>query len=172
MKSFGILFVFAVMLVLAFAPPVMSEDDPLPNSGTYFIVSADTKEALQPLAPTTGQNVFLSEYNQGGLQKWTIKRKIDPKTKKGLNSYTIKLMGDSNERNLAPFPAQDHTCMINIDPSNFSLAPVSGSFIIKCAELNGDSLYACPSPPGPTEARFGPSDGSKKFQWDFIPATE
>lgn len=170
MKSLGLLFAFAVLLLISFAPSAMSESDPLPMSGNYFIVSADTKEALQPNEPTSGQNVFLSEYNQSGMQKWTLKRKIDPKTKKPLNSYTIKLMGESNDRHLQPFPAADHTCMISIDPSVFSLSPVGGSFIIKSATLNGDALYTYPSPPGPTEARFGPSDNSAKFQWDFIPA--
>ncbi len=170
MKFVGILSALVVIILLAFAPSAMSEGDPLPNSGNYFIVSADTKEALQPNGPTCGQNVFLAEYNQGGTQKWTIKRKIDPKTKKPLNSYTIKLMGDATDRNLQPFPATDHTCMIGMDVSTYTLAQAGSSFIIKNSTLNGDALCAVPSPPGPTEARFGPSDGSTKFQWDFIPA--
>lgn len=169
MKLVGILSAVAVV-ILGLAPSAMSEGDPLPNSGNYFIISADTKEALQPNASTAGQNVFLSEYNQSGMQKWTFKRKIDPKTKKPLNNYTIKLMGDSNDTHLQPFPASDHTCMISIDPSNFSLAVAGSSFVIKSSALNGDALYTYPSPPGPTEARFGPSDGSTKFQWDIIPA--
>ena len=170
MKSFGILSVFVVLLLLTFAPSALSQADPLPNTGTYFIVSVATKQAMQPNGPTPGQNVFLQEYNQSGMQKWAIKRKLDPKTKKPLNSYTIRLAGDAADLNLQPFPAPDHTCIVSSGTSNFSLAPIGGSFVIKSSQLNGDALYSAPVTDSNTEARFGPSDNSDKFKWDFLPA--
>jgi hypothetical protein len=86
MKTIGLLPALTAVLMLSAAPSANSQGatvgvDNLPNSGTYFIVSADSKEALQPVAGTAGQNVFLSEYNSSGMQKWVVTRKIDPKTK-------------------------------------------------------------------------------------------
>jgi hypothetical protein len=79
-------------------------------------------------------------------------------------------MGETADRYLQPFPAPDHTAMISTDATNFSLGQMSGSFILKCSALNGDALYSFPAASGPTEVRFGPSDGTTKFRWDFIPA--
>ena len=175
MKSFGVLSVLTAFLFLTSAPAANSTGatasiDKLPKSGTYYIVSSETKEALQPEAATAGQNVFLYEYNQSGMQKWTVTRKIDPKTKKPLNSYTIRLAGENNDLYLQPFPAPDHTCMVSSGASNYSLGAAGESFVIKSSALNGDALNTYPSPPGPTEAHFGPSDSSQKFKWDFIAA--
>ncbi|MBS1993820.1 MAG: hypothetical protein JSS86_06245 [Cyanobacteria bacterium SZAS LIN-2] len=169
MKLFGIISILILAIFFTFGP-ANSQADPLPNSGTYFIVSADTKEALQPNGPTAGQNVFLYEFNQGGTQKWTVTRKIDPKTKKPLNRYTIRLAGENTDLYLQPFPAPDHTCMVSNGATDYTLAPGGGSFQIKSAALNGDALYTFPSPPGNTEAHFGPADGTAKYKWDFIPA--
>ncbi len=175
MKSPGFLPALATLLVLSAAPSANSQGatvgvDNLPDSGTYFIVSAESKEALQPVAGTAGQNVFLYEHNSSGMQKWVVTRKIDPKTKKPMNRYSIRLAGENNDLYLQPFPAPDHTCMISSGVSAFSLVPTAGSYVIKSAAQNGDALYISPNPPVQTEARFGPADGSQKFSWDFIPA--
>lgn len=174
MKTFALPAV-AALLMLSCAQSANSQGatvgvDNLPNSGTYFIVSAETKEALQPVAGTPGQNVLMYEYNSSGMQKWVVTRKVDPKTKKPLNRYTVRLAGENNDLYLQPFPSPDHTCMISSGASNFSLVPASGSYVIKSAAQNGDALYTYPYPPMNTEARLGPSDGSQKFKWDFIPA--
>lgn len=175
MKAIGLLPALATLFALTCVPSANSQGatvgvDNLPNSGTYFIVSAETKEALQPVAATVGQNVLLYEYNSSGMQKWVVTRKIDPKTKKPLNSYTIRLAGENNDLYLQPFPAPDHTCMISSGASTFSMAPAAASYVIKSAAQNGDALYTYPYPPMNTEARLGPNDGSQKFHWDFIPA--
>jgi len=170
MKYLAALAVVMAITLFNFSPSALSQADPLPASGTYFIVSADTKEALQPEANTAGQNVFLHEFNQSGMQKWIVKRFIDPKTKKPLNKYTIRLTGENADLYLQPFPAQDHTCMISSGSSNFTLAKAGDSFQLKSSAQNGDALYAFPSPPGNTEARFGPADSAAKFNWDFIAA--
>jgi hypothetical protein len=176
MKTIGVLPALAALLMLSCAPSAISQGasvavDNLPNSGTYFIVNAETKEALQPNGASAAQNVFCFEYNSSGMQKWVLKRKIDPKTKKPLNRYTIRFAGENTDLHLQPFPAADHTCMISSGASDFTMAKAGTSFVIKSAALNGDALYTYPNPPAYTEARFGPSDGSQKFQWDFI-ATE
>jgi len=170
MRYLGALAVLLALLLFNVAPAAQSQADLLPNSGTYFIVSADTKEALQPEGNTAGQNVFLKEFNQSGMQKWIVTRKIDPKTKKPLNRYTIRLSGENADLYLQPFPAAEHTCMISNGASNFSLAKAGDSFQLKSSAQNGDALFAFPSPPSYTEARFGPSDGSTKYSWDFIAA--
>jgi hypothetical protein len=167
MRLFGVFSVLVLYLFLNFAPAAHLQADPLPNSGTYFIVSADSKEALQPVGSTVGQNVFLYEFNKSGVQKWTVTRKIDPKTKKPLNRYTIRLAGENNDLYLQPFPSPDHTCMISSGASVCSLAPGGGSFQIKSATLNGAALYTYPSPPGNTEPHFGPADSAQKCKWDL-----
>ena len=141
--------------------------DTLPNSGTYFITNSSSGEALQPNGPTVAQNVFTEAYNKGGMQKWTITRLIDPKTKQPTNRYNIFLAGDTPGLNFQPSDYADHTSMILPDKSVMVLEPLSGAFLIKSVKRNGDALYIYPSPPGKTEARFGPSDSSAKFQWNF-----
>jgi len=176
MKVFGFCTLLVAFLLLSFAPSAVSQSsataqiDPLPVSGTYFIVNADTKEALTPNAASAAQNVFCTEYNQSGMQKWIVTRKIDPKTKKPLNRFTIKLSGENNDLWLQPFPAPGHTCMVSSGASDFTMAPIAGSVQLKNVSLNGDALYAYPTPPAPTEARFGPPSGDAKYRWDFIAA--
>lgn len=146
----------------------LAQATPLPDSGTYFIVNAASGDALQPSMASAGQNVFLKEFNKGGLQKWTLVRKVDPATKKPTNRYNIRLAGENAGLHFQPFPAPDHTAMISTDTSVFVLDSGEGGCLVKSVASNGDALYTYPYPPMDTEARFGPSDGSAKFRWNFI----
>lgn len=147
--------------------PATAESDPLPNSGTYFITSMSSDEALQPAAASAGQNVLLFEYNKSGLQKWTIDRKLDPKTKKPTNRYTIKLAGENGELNFEPHPVADMSAILGADKSVMVLESGEAGTLIKSVAKNGDALYVYPQPPMNAEARFGPNDGSTKFRWKF-----
>jgi hypothetical protein len=142
----------------------------LPNTGTYFIVNADNGEALQPVAASLGQNVFTHEFNKSGTEMWAITRKIDPVTHKPTNRYTVKLAGQAPSLNFQPHPATDSSAIVSTDASVFVLEPDQSGIVVKSVAKNGDALYIYPSPPGPTETRFGPSDGSKKYHWAFIGA--
>lgn len=141
--------------------------DGLPETGTYFIINASSNEALQPNGPSLGQNVFLSEFNKGGMQQWKINRKIDPVTKKATNRYTIRLAGENEELNFQPHPSvSDRTPILGLDQAVFVLEPANGGVFVKSVARNGDAMYAFQA--SPPEAHFGPSDGSQKFLWNFI----
>lgn len=143
--------------------------DTLPNTGTYFIVNAMSHEALQPNAPTLGQNVFLSEYNKGGTQKWSVNRKIDPVTNKPTNRYTIKLAGENGDLNFTPHPsAGSSPPILGMDKSTYVFEALPEGVLVKSVDLNGDAMFCVPQSSSNAEPQFGPSDGSKKFQWNFI----
>jgi hypothetical protein len=151
--------------------PAQAQTDPLPNSGTYFITSMKSDEALQPAGNTVGQNVLLHDYDRCGLQKWVIDRKIDPKTKKPTNRYTIRLAGESDDLNFQPHPVADCPAMIGSDKSVFVVESGGDSgMLIKSVARNGDALFVFTQPPLASEAKFGPSDGSPKFRWKFTRA--
>lgn len=160
---------FLLSFFLVSALPTWADSDPLPNSGTYFIINASSDEALQPVGPTAGQNVLLYPFNKSGMQKWEINRRIDPATKKPTNKYTIKLAGESG-LSFQPHPVADSSAIISLDPSVFVLEPGDGGLLIKSVQLNGDALYIFPYPPMNTETRFGPDDSSNKFRWKFVSA--
>lgn len=149
--------------------PAFSAD--LPNSGTYFVINALNDQALEPLEGTPGQNVFLAEYTKSGMQKWTLTRMIDPKTKKPTNRYTIKLAGDSTKLYLAPFPMPNHTSILDSSPSTFIIQAAGDDFAIRSVARNGDSLCCIASPPGRAEVQIQPGDETSKFHWKFV-ATE
>ncbi len=143
--------------------------DKLPNSGTYFVINAASTEALQPNAPSLGQNIFAVEFNRGGTQKWKLDRKIDPITKKPLNRYTMKLDGENGELNFQTHPSvADRPPILGMEQSTFTLEPGPDGFLFKSVEKNGDALFIAPQSIGNTETKFGPSDGSKKFRWNFL----
>ncbi len=150
--------------------PAASTAPKYPDSGTYFIISALNDQAMQAAAASFGQSVFLQEWTQSGMQKWTITRKIDPATKKPTNRYTIRLAGETPGLNFQPHPVCDSTAIISMDTSVFVLEPGDAGFLVKSVAKNGDAMYCLPQPPSNTEARFGPNDGSTKFRWKFVSA--
>lgn len=152
--------------------PSMAEVPTLPNTGTYFIVNLANEQALEAGQASAGQYVGTREFTKAGLQKWAINRKIDIKTKKPTNRYTIRLAGEITNLNFQPHPVSSMQSIISFDPSVFVLAPAESGFQIKSVPRNGDALCILESPPSYTETRFGPSDGSDKFLWKFIPAEE
>lgn len=157
--------------LLAFTSgPTIAEVPALPDTGTYFIVNSQSDEALQAGAASIGQSVFAQEFNKGGLQKWAVTRKIDPKTKKPTNRYTVRLGGEIPGLNFQPHPVTDSNAIISMDTSVFVLESGEGGYLVKSVAKNGDALCIYPSPPSYTETRFAPSDGSAKFRWKFIPA--
>jgi hypothetical protein len=159
----------ACSLLVMGAAPLSAIADELPNTGTYFIVNASSQDALQPVGATVGQNVLLYPYNKSGMQKWTINRRIDPKTNKPTNRYTIKLAGDNGTLNLVPHPSvPDATALVTEDTSVYVLEPAASGLLIKSLSRNGDALFVHPQPPMNAEACFGPSDGTTKFCWNFI----
>ena len=62
-------FALAVSLIAATAAPALAQAEPLPNTGTYFIVSALNDEALEVGQASAGQYVQPRVFTQGGLQK-------------------------------------------------------------------------------------------------------
>lgn len=166
----------AISLVAAtIAPtitPSMAEVPSLPNTGTYFIVNLANEQALEAGQASAGQYVGTREFNKAGLQKWAIKRKVDLKTNKPTNRYTIRLAGETTNLNFQPHPVSSMQSIISFDPSVFVLAPAESGFQVKSVARNGDALHILDNPPAYTETRFGPSDGTDKFLWKFIPAEE
>lgn len=150
--------------------PSLAQAPVLPDSGTYFIVSADNEEALEADAASVGQNVHLKEFNKNGLQKWTIARKVDIKTKKPTNRYNIRLAGETTDLNLQPHPVSTMSAILNPDASVLALEADETGILVKSVPRNGDALYILKQPPGYTESHFGPNDGTAKFRWNFIPA--
>lgn len=145
-------------------------DGTLPETGTYFIVNAGNGDALQPLGPTPGNNVFVYPFNKGGLQKWIFTRYIDPVSKKPTNRYTIKIAGEGTSLFFAPHDMVERTSILDSSKSDFAIQPGPNGFLIKSIKRNGDALYAMSSPNQMTETRFGPDDGSAKFRWAIDPA--
>ena len=157
------LFVALSVIIPAFA-------DSLPNTGTYFIVSKSSGDAIQPGGGTPGQSVMLFPFNKGGLQKWSVTRHIDPKTKQPTNRYNIALAGETPDLDFQPHDIAERSALITPGKSVMVLEPKGEEVLVKSVKRNGDALFVYPSPPGPSEAHFGPSDDSAKFLWDFIPA--
>lgn len=145
--------------------------DPLPMTGTYYIINAASNEALQPNGPSSGQNVFVVEFNRGGTQKWAIDRKIDPVTNQPTNRYTIKLAGEAGDLNLQPHPSiGDATPIVGLEKAVYTLEPSSDGLVVKSVSKNGDAMFLVPQSGGNAEAHFGADDGSKKFRWNFVRA--
>ena len=157
------------LLVFAVAPG-LADSDNLPNSGDYFIVNGDSGQAMQPAGASAGQNVLMYDFNHGGLQKWTLTRKIDPITKKPTNRYTIRLAGENTSLHFQPHPVADCTAIVSSDNANFTFQPTDRGILIKSVERNGDALYTVSNPPLNSETHFGPDDGTPKFRWTFEPA--
>lgn len=149
--------------------PTQSVGMPLPNTGTYYIINASSHEALQPGAPSLGQTVFLYEYNQGGTQKWTLTRKIDPATNKPTNRYTIRLAGENRDLNFQPHPSiGDGAAIVGTDKATYVIEPSDQGYLLKSVQKNGDALYVAPQDGANAEPRFGPNDGSARYQWNFV----
>jgi hypothetical protein len=140
---------------------------PLPT-GTYFIVNA--ANALTPVGPTAGQNVFLQPFTNSGTQKWDI---TQHKTTKGI-TYTIRLAGSDNLY-FQPYAVKDHTPIIGSNSSGttfrITAAPGPKSWYIKSGFYNGDALRSFVfSPNLPTEIRFEAAENTDKFLWKLVPA--
>lgn len=161
---------FAQNLPGAQAEAGMANNIPL-SSGTYFIVNANNNQALTPLNPSVGENVFLRDFNHGGLQQWQVTRV--PNT----TSYTIKLSG-TDAMFFQPNYVKDHTPMVSPgkNGASFRIQAAEGGpdyWLIKSVKFNGDALHSFVfSPNLPTELRFDPYDGDKKFIWRFIKVRE
>ncbi len=141
--------------------------DPLPSTGTYFIINNASHEALQPNAAMVGQNVFLVEYNKGGTQKWLVDRQIDPVTNKPTNRYTIRLAGEIDGLNFVPHPSVgDATPVLGMTKAVFVLEPSADGLVVKSVDRNGDAMYVFKS--GMSEPHFAANDGSAKFRWNFV----
>ncbi len=168
MKLSGLL-LSIVSLVALSAAPSTAESAALPESGTYFIISASADQAMQPAGSSAGQSVLLYEFNQSGSQKWTVTRKIDPLTKKPTNRYTIRLAGENTDLYFQPHPVIERSAMISNGPSVFVLEAGEDGDMIKSVARNGDALFPIPNPPMNAELHFGASDGSAKFRWKFVP---
>jgi hypothetical protein len=166
MKS--VLAIMSLVVGLMTVSPAFADYEALPNTGTYFITNAANQEALQPAASSVGQNVETVEYSKSGSQKWLVTRKIDPKTDKPLNKYTIRLAGDNADLKLQPHPAIDSKTIISTDGAVFSMDPGEQGLLLK--KSNGDALYSKVNPPMASEACWGADDGSPKFRWSFVPA--
>lgn len=132
-------------------------------AGTYYIVNVETGEAITPAMSSSGQNVFLQEFNKDGTQKW----KLVSKGKK----FNILLNG-FNDLFFQPHPSvKDHTPIISL-PTNgsdqYSIESTpSGYWVIK--NQNGNFLSAFITS-ADKEMRFGPvPDGGKYHLWEFRP---
>ena len=141
------------------------------REGTYFIVSASTGHALQPVTVLPGNNVFLQPFNRGGTQRWVVKPVLDPRTRKPTGRVTIQLDGPT-PLYLEPYTVPSHTAVMGSRrAASYQLRPVAGGrHEIRNHQLNGDALRATPVGQLFVEAPFAPSDGSAAFQWDFVPA--
>lgn len=170
MKFTTLLLVIASLLMCLWMPA--QAEVALPNSGTYFMVNSKSGEAVQPLGPTPGNNVFMYEFNKAGAQKWTITRLVDPKTKQPTNRYNIRLAGETEGLNFAPHWMTERTAILDGSKSTFVLAPSGEGLLVKSVAKNGDAMSIYPVPASKTEVRFLPSDGSDKFLWVFQPAGE
>jgi hypothetical protein len=155
----------AMAVVLATAIPALAAS--LPNTGTYFIINNSSGEALQPVGPTVGQNILMYPSEKGGMQKWVVTRIIDPATKKPTNRYNIRLAGENDDLQFHPHDIADRTAVLLPGKSTMVLDATETGITIKSVERNGDALFVYPYPPMNSEARFGPSDGSAKYQWTF-----
>lgn len=158
----------AIVSALLSCGPALADPEPLPDSGTYFIINSANDQALQPAGGTLGQNVLLYDFNKGGLQKWVLTRKLDPKTNKPTNRYTIRLAGENSELNLQPHPMADCTAIIGDEKATYVIEPGDPGVTIKSVARNGDAMYMLTQPPMNAELHFGPSDGSSKFRWKFV----
>lgn len=163
MKIVKLLLVVMFFVICAVLP--VNADVKLPDTGTYFIVNASSGEALQPVDASPGQNVMAAPMTKAGAQKWHLTRKIDPKTKKPTNRYTIRLAGEIPDLNFQPHGVADRPAIISSGTSVMVLEPGADGFLIKSVTRNGDALFIYPVPEIGTEAHFGPNDGSSKFRW-------
>ena len=147
----------------------MSNSAPL-ESGSYYIVNAGGL-ALTPWNAGAGENVFLQPFNHGGMQQWRVTK--TPNT----NTYSIKLAG-SDAMFFQPNYVKDHTPMVSPGKTgaSFRIQAATGSpdlWLIKSLKYNGDAMHSFVfSPNLPTEMRFDPSDGSRRFMWRFIKVKE
>ncbi len=147
----------------------------LPQTGVYFVSSLASGEALEPLGPTQGNNVFLAPYNHGGMQKWIFTRQVDPKTQKPTDRYLIRLQNEDTGLVLQPYYVPNHTSLIGTGKSLFQLKPSAdgNGMILKSVKLNGDAMCAFHADDSSrTEVRFGPDDGSAKFRWKLEAASD
>ncbi|MBS1954126.1 MAG: hypothetical protein JST89_08070 [Cyanobacteria bacterium SZAS-4] len=160
--------ILSALFALGLVAPNAAFSADLPNTGTYFILNALNDQALEPLGGTPGQNVYLSEYTKSGMQKWTVTRKIDPKTKQPTNRYTIRLAGDSTKLYLAPFPAPNHTSMLDSSPSTYILQSQGDDLLIRSVDRNGDSLCCVANGTSRNDVQIQPKDETSKFQWKFV----
>lgn len=168
MKSLKTAAVAALLTQSAiFASPALAQGD-LPASGTYFIVNCKTEQAVTPLAVTPGNNVFANEFNKSGVQKFTIERKVDLKTKQPTNRYTIKAANEEVTLYLAPHDMSVRTAIMDSSPSTYVLKPSDGAIVVESLKKSGDAMFTLNVPPC-TEVRFGPNDGSDKYKWKFVP---
>lgn len=140
------------------------KNDAAIKKGIYFIVNGNG-QAIEPLGPTAGNNVFLRKFNKSGMQKWEILPQKD-------GNYFIRLY--ESELYLEPHPAGERTAWLDSSKSGYKIVADSGSdthWYIKSKTRKGDAMrsYVFSSELA-TEIRFEPLEDDKKFKWEFISA--
>ncbi len=141
----------------------IKNDKPV-SKGIYFIVN-ENGQAIEPLGPTPGNNVFLRKFNKSGMQKWEVISQKD-------GSYFIKLY--ESELYLEPHPAGERTAWLDSSKSGYKIEAVKDSddqWYIKSKARKGDAIRSYVfSPDLATEIRFEPAENDKKFKWKLISA--
>lgn len=158
----------SVQIILAFLFGIglnaQIKNDAAIKKGIYFIVNGNG-QAIEPLGPTAGNNVFLRKFNKSGMQKWEILPQKD-------GNYFIRLY--ESELYLEPHPAGERTAWLDSSKSGYKIVADSGSdthWYIKSKTRKGDAMrsYVFSSELA-TEIRFEPLEDDKKFKWEFISA--
>lgn len=160
MKSVQIILAFLFFIGLN----AQIKNDAAIKKGIYFIVNGNG-QAIEPLGPTAGNNVFLRKFNKSGMQKWEILPQKD-------GNYFIRLY--ESELYLEPHPAGERTAWLDSSKSGYKIVADSGSdthWYIKSKTRKGDAMrsYVYSSELA-TEIRFEPLEDDKKFKWEFISA--
>jgi hypothetical protein len=134
--------------------------------GTYFILNKKNNLALTPTAPSVMQNIFLKNFNKGGLQKWNL-------IKLQNGNYHIKL--ENSDLFFQPHSMQERTAVVSTlkENASFQITAVNGkltSWQIKSNYFNGDAMRSLVLSPEFIEVRFEPATNTNEFEWEFIRA--
>lgn len=136
----------------------IKNDKPI-ERGIYFILNGN--QAIEPLGPTLGNNVFLKKYNKSGMQKWEVIPQKD-------GSYLIRLY--ETELYLEPHPAGERTAWLDTSRSGYKIEADENSdtnWYIKSKARKGDAMKSY-SDGTFREIRFESAQDDKKFKWEFV----
>lgn len=161
MKTIQIIVAF---LSLCIGLNAQVKNDATLKRGIYYIINGNG-QAIEPLSPTSGNNVFLRKFNKSGMQKWEVIPQKD-------GSYLIKLY--ESELYLEPHPAGERTAWLDSAKAGYKIEAIKGSddqWYIKSKARKGDAMRSYIfSPELATEIRFEPTEDDKKFKWKLISA--